>query len=168
MSQIKTPIDDLIDELSNLTVIKAAELSKASEAELAADSGAEGQTEFDPEIKNLAKKLVNLRLIDAAELSRALETKWGVSAAPLVAAVAAPVASIAEEKTEFDVILTSMGEKKLEVIKAVRAILPQLGLSEAKTLVESAPQKIKEAVSKDEAEKARKTLEDAGAKVEVK
>ena len=124
-------------------------------------------------IENLVAELSKLTVLEAAELAKALEDHWGVSAAAPVAVaavaavgVAAPAA--AEEQTEFDVVLTSPGEKKLDVIKAVREICPQLTLPQAKTLVESAPQKVKEGVSKEEAEKAKKALEAAGAKVELK
>jgi len=120
-------------------------------------------------IESIVAELSKLTVLEAAELAKALEDHWGVSAAAPVAmaAAAAPVAA-AEEKTEFDVIIASIGEKKLDVIKAVREIAPQLTLPQAKTLVESAPQKVKEGVSKEEAEKAKKTLEAAGAKVELK
>lgn len=121
-------------------------------------------------IENLVAELSKLTVLEAAELAKALEDHWGVSAAApvAVAAVSAAPAAAVEEKTEFDVVLTSAGEKKLDVIKAVREISPQLTLPQAKTLVESAPQKVKEAVSKEEAEKAKKALEAAGAKVELK
>jgi large subunit ribosomal protein L7/L12 len=121
-------------------------------------------------IENLVAELSKLTVLEAAELAKALEDHWGVSAAApvAVAAVGAAPAAAAEEQTEFDVVLTSPGEKKLDVIKAVREICPQLTLPQAKTLVESAPQKVKEGVSKEEAEKAKKALEAAGAKVELK
>jgi len=119
-------------------------------------------------IENLVTELSKLTVLEAAELAKALEDHWGVSAAAPVAAAAGPAPVAAEEKTEFDVILTSIGEKKLDVIKAVREICSQLTLPQAKTLVESAPQTVKQAVSKDEAEKAKKALEAAGAKVELK
>jgi large subunit ribosomal protein L7/L12 len=109
--------------------------------------------------------------MEAAELSKLLEEKWGVSAvAPVAVAVAGPVdadGAAAEEKNEFDVILASIGDKKINVIKEVRA-LTQLGLKEAKDLVESAPSPIKEGVPKEEAEEIKKKLEDAGATVELK
>jgi len=110
-----------------------------------------------------------LTVMEAAELSKLLEEKWGVSAAApvAVAAAAGPAAEAAEEKTEFDVILTSAGDKKINVIKEVRAITG-LGLKEAKELVEGAPKPVKEAVSKDEAEELKKKLEAAGAGVELK
>ena len=122
------------------------------------------------DIAKLVEELSKLTVMEAAELAKALEEEWGVSAAAAVA-VAAPAgggdAAAAEEQTEFDVILTGDGGKKIQVIKEVRAITG-LGLTEAKTLVESAPQAIKEGVSKDEAEKVKKQLEEAGATVELK
>ncbi|NTV17411.1 MAG: 50S ribosomal protein L7/L12 [Chlorobiaceae bacterium] len=112
-----------------------------------------------------------LTLTEASELVKALEEKFGVSAAPVavagVAAVAAGDAPVLEEQTEFDVVLTAAGESKINVIKAVRAITG-LGLKEAKDLVDGAPKTVKEAISKDEAEKIAKELKDAGASVEVK
>ena len=122
------------------------------------------------DIANLVEELSKLTVLEAAELSKALEEAWGVSAAAAVA-VAAPAAGgaapAAEEQTEFDVILTGDGGKKINVIKEVRAIT-SLGLTEAKTLVESAPKAVKEGVSKAEAEETKKKLEDAGATVELK
>ncbi|MFW2831055.1 50S ribosomal protein L7/L12 [Sphingomonas sp. ID0503] len=124
------------------------------------------------DLQKLVDDLSALTVLEAAELSKLLEEKWGVSAAAAVA-VAAPAggagggAPAAEEKTEFDVILTGDGGKKINVIKEVRAITG-LGLTEAKTLVESAPKAVKEGVSKDEAEKLKKQLEEAGATVELK
>ena len=108
-------------------------------------------------------------VLEAAELAKLLEEKWGVSAAAAVAVAgpAAAAAAPAEEKTEFSVILTAAGEKKIEVIKEVRAIT-SLGLKEAKDLVEGAPKPVKEGVNKDEAEKIKAQLEKAGAKVELK
>ena len=120
-------------------------------------------------LEKIAEDLSSLTVIEAAELSKMLEEKWGVSAAAPVA-VAAPGAAAGEapaEKDEFDVILTSFGEKRINVIKEVRAIT-RLGLKEAKDLVESAPKEIKEGVKKDEAEEIKKKLEDAGATVELK
>jgi large subunit ribosomal protein L7/L12 len=111
------------------------------------------------DLAKLVEELSALTVLEAAELSKLLEEKWGVSAA-------APAAA-EEEKTEFDVILADAGDKKINVIKEVRAITG-LGLKEAKDLVEGAPKPVKEAVSKDEAAKIKKQLEDAGAKVEVK
>ena len=122
------------------------------------------------DLAKIADELSTLTVMEAAELSTILEEKWGVSAAAPAAAAAAPAAGggeAAEEKTEFDVILASFGEKKINVIKEVRAITG-LGLKEAKDLVESAPKAVKEAVSKDEAEEIKKKLEDAGAKAELK
>jgi large subunit ribosomal protein L7/L12 len=114
--------------------------------------------------------LSNLTVMQAADLVKELEDKWGVQAASAVA-VAAPAAAAAapvEAQTEFDVILKGFGDKKIDVIKAIRVVIPGLGLKEAKTLVESAPVAVKEAVSKDEAAALQKALVDAGAEVEVK
>ena len=122
------------------------------------------------DLAKLVDDLSALTVLEASELSKLLEEKWGVSAAAPVAAAAAPAAAAAapaEEKTEFDVILASFGENKINVIKEVRAITG-LGLGEAKALVESAPKAIKEAASKAEAEDIKKKLEAAGAKVELK
>ncbi len=124
------------------------------------------------DLAKIADELSSLTVIEAAELSKMLEEKWGVSAAVPVAVAAtggaqASEAAEAEEKTEFTVVLASFGEKKINVIKEVRAITA-LGLKEAKDLVESAPKPVKEAVSKDEAEKIKSQLEAAGATVEVK
>ena len=121
------------------------------------------------DINALVEQLSALTVLEAADLSKALEEKWGVSAAAAVAVAgpAAAAAPAAEEQTEFDVILTSDGGKKINVIKEVRAITG-LGLTEAKTLVESAPKAVKEGVNKDEAEKVKKQLEEAGATVELK
>ncbi|NJR79824.1 50S ribosomal protein L7/L12 [Sphingomonas corticis] len=123
------------------------------------------------DLNALVDQLSELTVLEAAELSKLLEEKWGVSAAAAVAAPAAggggAAAPAAEEKTEFDVILTGDGGKKINVIKEVRAITG-LGLTEAKALVEGAPKAVKEGVSKDEAEKVKKQLEEAGATVELK
>ena len=121
------------------------------------------------DLQRLVDDLSKLTVIEAAELSKLLEEKWGVSAAaPVAAAAVAGVAAAAvEEKTEFNVILTVIGDKKINVIKEVRAITG-LGLKEAKDLVEAAPKAVKEGVNKDEAEKIKKVLEEAGAKVEIK
>ncbi|KXV56212.1 50S ribosomal protein L7 [Acetobacter tropicalis] len=123
------------------------------------------------DLNKLVDELSALTVLEAAELSKLLEEKWGVSAAApaAVAAAAAPgaAAAPAEEKTEFDVILAKAGDKKINVIKEIRAITG-LGLKEAKDLVEGAPKTIKEGASKDEAEKIKKTLEDNGASVEIK
>jgi large subunit ribosomal protein L7/L12 len=122
------------------------------------------------DLSKLVDELSGLTVLEAAELAKLLEEKWGVSAAAAIA-VAAPGASAAaapaEEKTEFTVVLAAIGEKKIEVIKEVRA-LTGLGLKEAKDLVEGAPKNVKEGVSKDEAEKVKAQLEKAGAKVELK
>ena len=124
------------------------------------------------DIAKLVDQLSELTVIEAADLAKALEEKWGVSAAAAVA-VAGPAAGggaaapAAEEKTEFDVILTGDGGKKINVIKEVRAITG-LGLGEAKALVESAPKPIKEGVNKDEAEKIKKQIEEAGGTVDLK
>ena len=120
-------------------------------------------------LEKIVEDLSALTVLEAAELSKMLEEKWGVSAAAPVAvaaAAAAPAAAV-EEKTEFTVQLTAAGDKKIEVIKEVRAITG-LGLKEAKDLVEGAPKPVKEGVSKDEAEKVKAQLEKAGAKVELK
>ncbi|MHA6722542.1 50S ribosomal protein L7/L12 [Sphingomonas sp. RS2018] len=122
------------------------------------------------DLNTLVDQLSELTVLEAAELSKLLEEKWGVSAAAAVAAPAAgggAAAPAAEEKTEFDVMLMSDGGKKINVIKEVRAITG-LGLTEAKTLVESAPKAVKEGIAKDEAEKIKKQLEEAGATVELK
>ncbi|BBK30201.1 LSU ribosomal protein L12P [Stella humosa] len=121
------------------------------------------------DLAKLVDDLSALTVIEAAELSKMLEEKWGVSAAAPAAAAAAPAAAAAvvEEQTEFTVILADAGEKKINVIKEVRAIT-SLGLKEAKDLVEAAPKAVKEGVGKDEAAKIKKQLEDAGAKVEIK
>jgi len=124
-------------------------------------------------IEKIVDDLSNLTVMEAAELSKALEEKWGVSAAAAVAVAAPGVAAsdagvdAAAEKTEFDVILTAVGDKKINVIKEVRTITG-LGLKEAKDLVEAAPKPVKEGASKDESEEIKKKLEEAGASVEVK
>jgi len=126
-----------------------------------------------PDLAKLVDDLSALTVIEAAELSKLLEEKWGVSAAAPVAVAAlgggaaVPAAEAAFEKTEFDVILAAIGEKKINVIKEVRAIT-SLGLKEAKDLVEAAPKPVKEGVNKEEAAKIKKQLEDAGATVEIK
>ena len=122
-------------------------------------------------LEKIVDELSSLTVLEAAELAKLLEGKWGVSAAAAVAVAAAPAGGAAaapvEEQTEFSVILAAIGDKKIEVIKEVRAITA-LGLKEAKDLVEAAPKPIKEGVSKEEAEKIRAALEKAGAKVEIK
>ena len=121
------------------------------------------------DLEKIVGDLSKLTVIEAADLSKLLEEKWGVSATAPAAAVAAPAAAVeaAVEKDEFDVILASFGEKKINVIKEVRA-LTGLGLKEAKDLVEAAPKAVKEGVGKEEAESAKKQLEEAGATVELK
>ena len=123
-------------------------------------------------LEKIVDELSSLTVLEAAELAKLLEAKWGVSAAAAVAVAAAPAAGAAaaapvEEKTEFTVVLAAAGEKKIEVIKEVRAIT-SLGLKEAKDLVEGAPKPVKEGVSKDEADKIKAALEKVGAKVELK
>jgi len=120
-------------------------------------------------IEKLVDDLSGLTVLEAAELAKLLEDKWGVSAAAPVAMAAPPAAAAAPavEKTEFTVVLTEVGDKKINVIKEIRAITG-LGLKEAKDLVEAAPKEVKADVSKDEAAKLKKQLEDAGAKVELK
>ena len=121
------------------------------------------------DLQKLVDDLSTLTVLEAADLAKMLEEKWGVSAAAAVAVAAAPgaAAAPAEEKTEFTVVLTAAGEKKIEVIKEVRA-LTGLGLKEAKDLVEGAPKPVKEGVPKDEAEKIKAQLEKVGAKIELK
>ncbi|WP_188901513.1 50S ribosomal protein L7/L12 [Caldovatus sediminis] len=126
------------------------------------------------DLAKLVDELSSLTVLEAAELSKMLEEKWGVSAAAPVAVAAAPAAGAgaaaaapAEEKTEFTVVLAKAGDKKINVIKEIRTITG-LGLKEAKDLVEGAPKVVKEGVSKEEAEKIRKVLEDNGATVEIK
>jgi large subunit ribosomal protein L7/L12 len=123
------------------------------------------------DLQKIVDDLSGLTVFEAADLSKMLEEKWGVSAAAAVAVAAGPAAgggaAAAEEKTEFTVVLASAGDKKIEVIKEVRA-LTGLGLKEAKDLVEGAPKNVKEGVAKDEANKIKATLEKVGAKVELK
>jgi large subunit ribosomal protein L7/L12 len=120
------------------------------------------------DLQKIVDQLSELTVMEAAELSKLLEEKWGVSAAaPVAMAVAGGEAAAAEEKTEFTVVLTAAGAQKINVIKEVRAITG-LGLKEAKDLVEGAPKPVKEGVAKDEADKLKKQLEDAGATVELK
>ena len=120
-------------------------------------------------VEQMAEELSSWTVMEVANLVKELEEKWGVSAAPAAVAVAGPAAAAeaAEEQTEFDVELTEAGGKKINVIKAIREIT-QLGLADAKALVEAAPKVVKEAVSKEEAEEIKKKLEEAGAKVTVK
>ena len=122
------------------------------------------------DLSKIVDQLSSLTVLEAAELAKMLEEKWGVSAAAAVAVAAGPAAAAAapaDEKTEFTVVLAAAGEKKIEVIKEVRA-LTGLGLKEAKDLVEGAPKPVKEGIPKDEAEKVKAQLEKAGAKVELK
>jgi large subunit ribosomal protein L7/L12 len=122
------------------------------------------------DLSKLVDELSSLTVLEAAELAKMLEEKWGVSAAAAVAVAAVPgaaAAAVVEEQTEFTVVLAAAGEKKIEVIKEVRAITG-LGLKEAKDLVEGAPKPVKEGVAKDEANKIKEQLEKAGAKVELK
>jgi large subunit ribosomal protein L7/L12 len=121
-------------------------------------------------LEKIVDELSSLTVLEAADLAKLLEAKWGVSAAAAVAVAAGPAAAAAapvEEKTEFTVVLTAAGDKKIEVIKEVRAITA-LGLKEAKDLVEGAPKNVKEGIGKEEAEKIKAALEKAGAKVELK
>jgi large subunit ribosomal protein L7/L12 len=124
-------------------------------------------------LDTLVDELSKLTVLEASELSKKLEEKWGVSAAAPVAVAAAggaaaPAAEAAEEQTEFTVMLTAGGDKKINVIKEVRSVRPDLGLKEAKDLVEAAPTPVKENVSKQEAEEIKKKLEEAGASVSIK
>ena len=119
------------------------------------------------DLQKIVDDLSSLTVLEAAELAKLLEEKWGVSAAAAVAVAGPAAAAPVEEKTEFTVVLAAAGEKKIEVIKEVRAITG-LGLKEAKDLVEGAPKPVKEGVNKDEAEKVKAQLEKAGAKVELK
>jgi large subunit ribosomal protein L7/L12 len=122
------------------------------------------------DLQKIVDELSTLTVLEAADLAKMLEEKWGVSAAAAVAVAAGPAgaaAPAAEEKTEFTVVLAAAGDKKIEVIKEVRA-LTGLGLKEAKDLVEGAPKPVKEGVNKEEAEKVKATLEKVGAKVELK
>jgi large subunit ribosomal protein L7/L12 len=122
------------------------------------------------DLSKIVDELSKLTVLEAADLAKMLEEKWGVTAAAAVAVAAAPgagAAAAAEEKTEFTVVLAAVGDKKIEVIKEVRA-LTGLGLKEAKDLVEGAPKPVKEGVNKDEANKIKATLEKVGAKVELK
>jgi large subunit ribosomal protein L7/L12 len=121
-------------------------------------------------VQEIVDKIKELSLMEVSELVSSIEDTFGVSAAPMMMAGAMPAAgaAAAEEKTEFDVVLTGAGANKIAVIKAVRTIKPDLGLAEAKKFVESAPQTVMEAAKKEDAEKAKATLEEAGASVELK
>ena len=127
------------------------------------------------DLQKIVDELSGLTVLEAADLAKMLEEKWGVSAAAPVAVAAAPgagggaaPAEAVEEQTEFTVVLTGGGDKKINVIKEVRSVRPDLGLKEAKDLVEGAPQNVKENISKQEAEDIKKKLEDAGASVQIK
>ena len=122
-------------------------------------------------LDKIVEDLSSLTVLEAADLAKLLEEKWGVSAAAPVAVAAGPAAAAApaaEAQTEFSVILKDAGDKKINVIKVVREVVPSLGLKEAKDLVEAAPKPVKEGVSKEEAETIKKKLEETGAKVEIK
>ena len=124
-------------------------------------------------LEKLVDDLSSLTVLEAADLAKLLEEKWGVSAAAPVAVAAGPAAGgaaapAAEAQTEFTVILKDAGDKKINVIKVVREVVPALGLKEAKDLVEAAPKSVKEGVTKEEAETIKKKLEESGAKVEIK
>jgi large subunit ribosomal protein L7/L12 len=123
------------------------------------------------DLRKIVEELSQLTVLEAAELSKLLEEEWGVSAAAVAVAAgpaAGGAAAVVEEKTEFDVELTECGPNKINVIKEVRAIVPELGLKEAKELVEGAPKIVKAGVTKDDSEKIKKQLEAAGAKVTIK
>lgn len=149
----------------------AEETKEATEVKEETKETPETAKEFDKDIKKLGDKLVELTLKQAVDLADYLKEAHGIEPAAggavMMAAGPAGAAEEAEEQTSFDVVLTGTGDKKIQVIKAVRA-LTSLGLKEAKDLVESAPKAVKEGVSKDEAEEAKKQLEEAGAAVEVK
>jgi large subunit ribosomal protein L7/L12 len=134
------------------------------------DDTEQGETNKMANIDTLVEELGKLTVLEAVDLVKKLEETWGVSAAAAVAAAgpAAGPAEVAEEKTEFDVVITDAGGNKIAVIKAVRGVAPGLGLADAKKLVESAPVKVLEGVAKDAAEAAKKVLEEAGAKIELK
>ncbi|MFZ4686199.1 MAG: 50S ribosomal protein L7/L12 [Hyphomonadaceae bacterium] len=122
-------------------------------------------------LDKIVEDLSSLTVLEAADLAKLLEEKWGVSAAAPVAVAAGPAAAAApaaEAQTEFSVILKDAGDKKINVIKVVREVVPSLGLKEAKDLVEAAPKAVKEGVTKEEAETIKKKLEESGAKVEIK
>lgn len=122
-------------------------------------------------LDKIVEDLSSLTVLEAADLAKLLEEKWGVSAAAPAAAAAGPAAAAApaaEAQTEFTVMLTNAGDKKINVIKVVREVVPSLGLKEAKDLVEAAPKAVKEGVTKEEAETIKKKLEESGAKVEIK
>lgn len=124
--------------------------------------------QLNEKLQKIATSIEALTVVEVADLAKYLEEKFGVSAMPMMAAAPAAGAAPAEEKTAFDVVLTAAGDNKLGVIKAVREIVPTLGLMDAKKLVESAPKPVLEGAKKDAAEEAKKKLEAAGAKVELK
>lgn len=129
----------------------------------------EENKQLSEKVQKIVDAVAELSLLEVSELVKALEDKFGVSAAPvMMAGGAAPAAAAAEEKTEFDVILADGGANKIGAIKAIRTLKPELGLAEAKKFVESAPQVVMTGAEKDVAEAAKKTLEEAGAKVELK
>lgn len=141
--------------------------------EVTADTKTETKAEISAKFKDLVANLDKLSVLELSELVKALEDHWGVSAAAPVAVAAAGAgaatdAPAAEEKTSFDVILASGGDKKIQVIKVVREIKPELGLVEAKNLVEAAPKELLKGAKKEDAEEAKKKLEEAGATVELK
>ena len=140
-----------------------------SEEKVSAKGGSASCGEVPAKFKSLVEEIEKMSVMDLAELVKILEEKFGVSAAApvAIAAVGAAPAAAAEEKTEFDVELTSAGDNKINVIKAVRTVT-ELGLKEAKDLVDGAPKMVKEGVKKEEADKIKKTLEEAGAKVTLK
>jgi large subunit ribosomal protein L7/L12 len=140
-----------------------------SEEKVSAKGGSASGGEVPAKFKSLVEEIEKMSVMDLAELVKILEEKFGVSAAApvAIAAVGAAPAAAAEEKTEFDVELTSAGDNKINVIKAVRTVT-ELGLKEAKDLVDGAPKMVKEGVKKEEADKIKKTLEEAGAKVTLK
>ncbi len=138
-----------------------------------ADDQVESQKKVSDKLEKIIKEVESLTVLELADLVKALEDKFGVTAAAPIAVAAGPVAgggdqAAAEEKTEFNVILSASGANKIAVIKAVRIIKPDLGLKEAKELVEAAPKSILEGAKKEDAEKAKKVLEEAGAQVELK
>ncbi len=141
--------------------------------EVAEETKTETKTEISAKFKDLVANLDKLSVLELSELVKALEDHWGVSAAAPVAVASAGAgaiapAEVAEEKTSFDVILASGGDKKIQVIKVVREIKPELGLVEAKNLVEAAPKELLKGAKKEDAENAKKKLEEAGATVELK
>lgn len=151
---------------------KVEETKEVAEATEVKEEKTDVKSEISAKFKDLVANLDKLTVIELSELVAALEDHWGVSAAAPVAVAAASAAGApaeaAEEKTSFDVILASGGDKKIQVIKVVREIKPDLGLVEAKNLVEAAPKELLKGAKKEEAEEAKKKLEEAGATVELK